>query len=339
MNPSLVILFAALTLTLLFWPRAGVLPRWRKAQRLAARVRREDALKHILKREANGQSPTLEGIGGLLQLKPNAVAALIAEMERGGLVTYLDGRLRLTPAGRELALHIVRTHRLWESYLAEQTGIAEVDWHREADRQEHLLTAQQTDALAASLGNPTRDPHGDEIPATSEDLRAPAGSPLNAAPAGEPMRIEHIEDEPATVYSQLVAAGLRAGMKVVVIEKGPQRVRFWADGNAHVLAPSLAHNIEVVPLPEVKAADVCAEEFLSNLTPGRRARVLGLSPACRGAERRRLLDLGLVPGTEIEVELVSPAGDPSAYRVRGSVIALRRDQANLIRIAPAEVAA
>jgi DtxR family Mn-dependent transcriptional regulator len=333
MNPSLVILFAALTLTLLFWPRFGVVPRWREGRRLAVRVRREDALKHILKCEANAQAPTIEGIAGLLQLAPNAVATLIAEMERGGLVTYQDGRLRLTPTGRELALHVVRAHRLWESYLADQTGVAEADWHRQADRQEHLLSAEETEALAAKLGHPTRDPHGDEIPATADDLSAHPGAPLNTAPLDQPLLIQHIEDEPPTIYAQLIADRLRPGMKIVVIEKSAQRIRFWADGNAHVLAPSLANNIEVVPLPDLKVADLYAEEFLSHLKPGQRARVLGLSPACRGAERRRLLDLGFVPGTALEIEMVSPGGDPTAYRVRGSVIALRRDQANLIRIA------
>jgi DtxR family Mn-dependent transcriptional regulator len=59
---------------------------------------------------------------------------------------------------------------------------------------------------------------------------------------------------------------------------------------------------------------------------------VGLSPACRGQERRRLLDLGFVPGTPVEVDMVSPAGDPIAYRERGSVVALRREQADLIRV-------
>jgi len=49
-------------------------------------------------------------------------------------------------------------------------------------------------------------------------------------------------------------------------------------------------------------------------------------------ERRRLLDLGFVPGTTIEVEMVSPGGDPTAYRVRGTLIALRREQSSLIYI-------
>jgi DtxR family Mn-dependent transcriptional regulator len=61
-------------------------------------------------------------------------------------------------------------------------------------------------------------------------------------------------------------------------------------------------------------------------------RVLDLSPACRGTQRRRLLDLGVVKGTEIEAELSSASGDPIAYRIRGALIGLRREQADWIRI-------
>jgi DtxR family Mn-dependent transcriptional regulator len=87
-----------------------------------------------------------------------------------------------------------------------------------------------------------------------------------------------------------------------------------------------------MPLPELRFQDLVEEQYLSGLRPGTVARVIGLSPACRGPERRRLLDLGFVSGTPVEVEMVSPAGDPTAYRVRGTVVALRREQAGLIRI-------
>jgi DtxR family Mn-dependent transcriptional regulator len=62
--------------------------------------------------------------------------------------------------------------------------------------------------------------------------------------------------------------------------------------------------------------------------------VVRLSSNCRGAQRRRLLDLGVVPGTEIEAELPSASGDPVAYRIRGALIALRRQQAEWIEVAP-----
>jgi DtxR family Mn-dependent transcriptional regulator len=323
----------------LFWPKRGLLARWRAGRGLLERSRREDALKHILKRETNGLVPTLEGVAGALQIKPDQAAAILEEMEQHGLVSFEQGRLRLEPAGRELAVHVVRAHRLWESYLAEQTGVAESQWHGLAERQEHLLSHQQAQSLSAQLGHPTHDPHGDSIPDEHGELKADAGQPLNAVSLNAPMLIAHVEDEPEAIYAQLTALGLRAGMKVVVIEKSPQRIRFWADGTEHVLAPILANNVSCVPLADVSSNELFAEEFLSGLKQGEKAKVIGLTSACRGPERRRLLDLGFVPGTVIEVEMISPSGDPTAYRVRGTVIALRREQAGLIRIAKQEALA
>jgi Fe2+ transport system protein FeoA len=79
-----------------------------------------------------------------------------------------------------------------------------------------------------------------------------------------------------------------------------------------------------------------------DLTLGESGTVVDVSPACQGSQRRRLLDLGVVKGTRITAELVSAAGDPVAYRIRGALIALRREQAGWIRIerqsAPVELA-
>ncbi len=73
---------------------------------------------------------------------------------------------------------------------------------------------------------------------------------------------------------------------------------------------------------------------LCGLALGESAEVVALSPGLRGQERRRLLDLGLLPGTQVTAELRSPSGDPTAYRVRGAVIALREEQARLVRVKP-----
>lgn len=334
-----VYLILILLAVAVFWPRHGLLARWRQAHDLARRMRREDALKHILKSEANGRVATLESIAGALHITTGSAARLLDELASHDLLTFEGGQLRLRPAGREMGLHVLRAHRLWESYLAEETGIAEDEWHRRAERQEHLLTPAQTRALAARLGHPTRDPHGDVIPSSDGTFEGEDSQSLNSVEPETPVLITHIEDEPETVYSQLVALGLRAGMHAFVIEKSPTRIRFWADGNEHTLAPVLAENVSIRPLPDYGTADLVEEEFLSGLPPGRRARVVGLSGACRGPERRRLLDLGFVPGTPVEVEMVSPAGDPTAYRVRGSVVALRREQANLVRINSREAVA
>ncbi|MFO1501815.1 MAG: iron dependent repressor, metal binding and dimerization domain protein [Verrucomicrobiota bacterium] len=324
--------FCVLVAALIFWPKHGLIGHWREARRLSSRVLREDALKHVLKAEVNGEWPTIHSLAGALQIKPNRVAQLLGEMEARGFVSYAEGKLRLRKTGRDLALHIIRAHRLWESYLAEQTGVAEAEWHQRAEKKEHLLSPKQAADLAAQLGHPTHDPHGDAIPAADGELRAERGESLNSVSVGTPVRITHIEDEPEAVYAQLCAQGLRAGMRICVLEKTGAGIRFWADGAEHVLAPLLADNISVTALTGLPASDLFEEHYLSGLKPGERATVLGLSPACRGSERRRLLDLGFVAGTPVAIELVSPAGDPTAYLVRGTMVALRREQAGLIRI-------
>jgi len=331
-----VILAALLALALVTgWPRHGLIARWREGRGLAARVRREDALKHLLKAEANHQPATIESVAGAVEIRRASAVGLLADMDRRGLISFEQGDLRLLPAGRELALHVIRTHRLWESHLAENTGISESEWHRQAERAEHRLSREQADALAAALGNPARDPHGDVIPVPGGVLPPEPGQPLSAVPLNTAVRIVHVEDEPQAIYAQLTAQGIRPGMKLCVLDKTPHRLRFWADGQEHVLAPMFANNVSVALLPDYQASDLFEEQYLASLRPGQQARILNLSPACRGAERRRLLDLGFVPGTTIEAEMASPGGDPMAYRVRETTVALRREQARLIRITTA----
>jgi DtxR family Mn-dependent transcriptional regulator len=152
---------------------------------------------------------------------------------------------------------------------------------------------------------------------------------LNTLAPGETARVVHIEDEPEAIRAQLAAAGLHLGTQVRLLEKTDECVRFWSDEGAHVLAPIVAHHVDVVPLA---AHEETGQRTLAGLKTGEHATILGLAQACRGAERQRLLDLGFVRGTEVVAEMISPTGDPTAYQVRGSVIALRREQARLVLV-------
>jgi DtxR family Mn-dependent transcriptional regulator len=139
------------------------------------------------------------------------------------------------------------------------------------------------------------------------------------------------------VYAQLVAESLWPGTQLRLIEKSPQRVRFWANGDEHVLAPIVADNISVAPVSApVELFESAPDARLADLEPGQAAHVVSISPGSRGIERRRLLDLGILPGTRVQVEMTSPSGDPTAYRIRGALIALRREQASHIHITPQE---
>lgn len=334
-HPVVALTLAVLVLGLILvvcWPKAGLLARWRRLHNLSGRMLREDALKHIHLGEVQGSSANVQSVAGTLQIGLNDAADLLEDMEQHNLLTCIEGELHLTRDGRDAALHIIRAHRLWESHLAEETGLEESEWHDRAEKQEHLLTADEADALAAQLGHPTHDPHGDPIPPVGGVLLGHGGKPLTTARLNEQVRIVHVEDEPAAIYARLAAQHLRAGMNVHVLEKTAQSVRFRADGREHVLTPIQANNIAVVPLTAAEAEEAAHEEYLCNLQPGQSAQVLGLTLACRGAERRRLLDLGFVPGTKVEVEMISPSGDPTAYLVRGTLVALRREQAGLVKV-------
>jgi DtxR family Mn-dependent transcriptional regulator len=195
------------------------------------------------------------------------------------------------------------------------------------------LSPDEVDALSAQLGHPTHDPHGDPIPTANGKVVVHGGRPLTEMAVDDLVRIVHLEDEPPALYAQLVAEGLHPGMQARVTEITPQRVRFWSDGDEHVLAPVVAANVSVVPLSQPQEiVDGPPTTSLPHLKPGQKAQVANISPICQGNERRRLMDLGVLPGTLIETEFISPGGDPTAYRVRGTLLALRREQANFINI-------
>ncbi len=326
-----VALVLAGAMAALLWPDRGLLWRGVRALRATERVLVEDALKHLFDCEYKGRVASLESLSGALAISRARAAEVLARLEARELVAAGDGGYRLTAGGRSDALRVVRIHGLWERYLSDETGLDPERWHSEAELREHTTSPEEADRLSARMGHPRYDPHGDPIPTAGGEIAPPRGLPLTQLPVGELAEIVHVEDEPEAIYAQLVAEGLQPGMRVRLNEVTPRRVRFEANAEEHVLAPVLAANLSVVPLPQEEEMEGPFER-LSALGRGERGKVLALGPALRGPERRRMLDLGLVPGTVVEPELQSPSGDPTAYRVRGAVIALRRAQADQIQI-------
>lgn len=319
---------------LLFWPQSGWFWRLQKRGELTEKVLIEDTLKYIFKCEREGKTVSLESLAGLLSISVGHVSEILALTQERGLVELVDINFRLTEAGKKTATQIIRAHRLWERYLADATGYKESDWHKQADRLEHVLSVEELDRLSASLGHPTHDPHGDPIPTPRGDLISHGGMPLTDLPVQTSARIVHIEDEPDVIYAQIVAEDLHPNMIIEIDEKSTNRLRFWTNEQEHVLAPIVAANISVVPLVDETHEQVIEGIPLDTLVPGQSGLVTGISSLSRGVERRRLFDLGIIPGTEINVEMISPGGDPTAYRIRGTVIALRSSQARLIRVNP-----
>ena len=224
----------------------------------------------------------------------------------------------------------------WRRYFADETGLAEEEWHREAELREHTTSTEQAENLASHMGYPSFDPHGDPIPTEMGELPPKKGQPLSGFNVGDYARIVHIEDEPETIYAQLVAEGLYPGMQLNIIEKDGSKISFSADGEEIVLAPVVANNISAVLLENEQIIEDNSDS-LSDLKAGQYGEVTAISKACRGTQRRRLMDLGIIPGTVVSAEFSSAGSNPMAYNVRGSLIALRSDQAIFIKIKRMEV--
>ena len=333
-DPITALTYLALSvvgLVAIFWPRYGLVARWRRHDEHSHRVMIEDSLKHLHDYEYRKLSCTIQSIAGVLAIPADKATIVVERMEAKGLLkSYPDG-LQLTPDGRSYALRVIRVHRLWERYLADETSVPEIAWHKEAELKEHRMTPDEAEVLSRQMGHPRFDPHGDPIPTSAGEIPALNWIPLNSLKNGEIAQIVHIEDEPQAVYAQLVAQGLYPGMQVRVIDVSSDRIRFEADGEECVLAPVFISNISVVPFG--KHADPhLSFVTLSSLEQGGEARVLGIARSCRGQQRRRLMDLGVVPGSRITAVLESISGDPVAYTIRGATIALRKQQSNMIYI-------
>lgn len=312
------------------WPFSAY-RRWRAA---ALRERVEDALKHLLDLQWEGQSASLASLKAGLGLSDRLALRLVNQMTAQGLLRSAGNGLALTPEGERWALQIVRAHRLWERYLADEARMPLDRIHSEAHHREHQMTAQQVDDLDAALGFPSRDPHGDPIPTSQGRLPSEQGKPLTRWPAEVPGRVVHIEDEPPIAYAQLLAEGIRLDQVLRVVENTPARLLVSDGENEYRLAPAVAANVSLAPVAEESAPAHAGWQLLWQLQDRQPAEVMALDEACQGFTRRRFLDLGLTPGARIQPELNNAFGDPRAYRLRGTLIALRKDQASQIWVKP-----
>lgn len=296
------------------------------------RVLLEDALKHLLDCEQSGGVASVHSVAGALGWKRSRAAKVLGSLRCRSLANPEGEGWRLSEGGRHYALQILRSHRLYETFLARETGLPAQDWHRQAHSAEHRLDAQAVDELADRLNNPRFDPHGDPIPTREGEL--PGGRRVSLAewPRGMDAVIEHVEDEPESIFRRIQKHGLYPGVVLEGPEPRPDGgVEVWTEGRTLLIPSDCLGMIHITGLQE-DAEFGKGLSRLSDLPLEREATVHGLSQRCVGAERRRLLDLGLVPGTRVRVEFESPFRSPRSYFIRGSMIALRREQAEMILV-------
>ena len=304
--------------------------RWQLRRR---RILSENALKQICSAKHEGRSVTPAELAGRLRLSPRAMLRLAQALESAGLVRSQAGMLELTETGERVGLHVLRGHRLWERYLAGDGQLALDRLHGAAERAEHRLSADNIDALADHLGHPRADPHGDVIPTAAGEFRPQPRTPLTDWPPDRLAVVVHVEDEPPQRLREAIDAGLLPGAVLRIVARDAKAIVCETATGQFSLAPAVAASIDVRPAAAGEDLGKTSPT-LASLPLGEQAQVMALSDRCTGLARRRLLDLGFTAGAPVRAVLANLEDAAHAYEIRGTVIALRREQAEQVLIRP-----
>jgi Fe2+ transport system protein FeoA/Mn-dependent DtxR family transcriptional regulator len=327
-----------------FWPTISFLMtilwiytllRYRQASSMASHsvprypgltIETEDVLKSALTLEELNEIWSQEELAESLGMPPSiagrAVEILVAF---GWAKKSSQGDMHLTEKGIVRARELIRAHRLWERYLVDHEGLELEAVHTEADHREHETTSEELERLDAKLGHPAWDPHGHIIPSPGRPIPYPASITLDdEALVGKRLQIVSLDDEPTELLAQLILMGLKPSLNIEVLERNQGYLKLRLNGDVILLAPSAARHVHVVPAPVLHFP-------LGELPVGSKAQVIEIKGG--GKHQRRMLDMGFVPGAAVTVIRKAPLGDPVEYRIKGSLVALRREDAGTILVA------
>ena len=208
----------------------------------------EDYTKAIYALEQRHGHATTSGLAERLGVTPASASGMVKKLAGLGLVRHVPYRgVELTRDGERVALEVLRHHRLLEFYLAEDLGVPWDRVHDEAEVLEHVLSEELEEAIAAKLGDPARDPHGDPIPTRDGRVVERASRSLQALAPGDQGVFVRISDSDPEMLRYLSERGIAPGDTFEVVDKqpfeGPLFVRFGSD--VHVLGGALAAAMRV----------------------------------------------------------------------------------------------
>ena len=208
----------------------------------------QDYAKAIYTLESRDGSASTTGLAELLEVRPASVSGMLRKLVELDLVEHEPYHgVRLTERGRQVALEVIRHHRLLELFLVESLGMSWDEVHDEAEVLEHALSEELEELIAAKLGNPTVDPHGDPIPSRELTLPKTETRNLYELEPGEQATFVRVSDSDPEMLRFLGERGIVPGAALEVIERqpfdGPVYVRFGDE--VHVLGAVLARAMRV----------------------------------------------------------------------------------------------
>ena len=211
----------------------------------------EDYVKAIYSLQHGGEEAvSTSALADRLGVTPASASGMVKKLAGLGLVDHVPYRgMILTPLGRRLALEVLRHHRLLELYLTEAFGMPWDQVHAEAERLEHVLSEELEELIAAKLGDPTVDPHGDPIPGRDGTIDEPETCSLAELEPGEEALFLRVSDSSSDMLRYLAERDIRPGQRLTVSDKqpfgGPLFVRIA--GADHALGGALARAMRVKP--------------------------------------------------------------------------------------------
>jgi DtxR family Mn-dependent transcriptional regulator len=206
---------------------------------------------YALARQGDGTATT-NALAERLGVTPASDSAMVKKLDERGLVEHVRYKgVALTRAGERVALEVMRHHRLLETYLAEHLGVPWDRVHEEAEALEHVLSEYLEARIAAKLGNPTHDPHGDPIPSATLEISEEESSRLSDLEPGDRGRFVRVSDSDPAMLRYLDERGVALGDELEVLERqpfdGPLTVRFG--DRLQVLGGTLARAMRVERAP------------------------------------------------------------------------------------------
>jgi DtxR family Mn-dependent transcriptional regulator len=206
----------------------------------------QDYLKEIYKLQSDGTRPTTTAIARRMGVAPSSVTSMLKKLAVLGLAEHSPYRgVELSGPGTEIALEVIRHHRLLEMYLAKTLGLSIDAVHAEADRLEHVLSEELEARIDEQLGFPTHDPHGDPIPDRDLRVESGRGRTLVDLEPGERAAVSRVPDGDPELLRYLSELGLVPGAGVELVSQapfgGPVTVR--TDRGEHAISRELAGRI------------------------------------------------------------------------------------------------
>lgn len=183
---------------------------------------KEDFLKAIYALQQVSERVATNALAEALGIAAPSVTDMARRMEVEGMIEYQKYRgVRLTQAGEQVALHVLRRHRLLEAYLVEELGYALHEVHTEAEVLEHAVSDRFIEAIAIKLDHPTIDPHGDPIPSADGVVTKRNLIALTQLSLHTPAMVSRLKAESDDILQHILARGFKLGAQINITARDP----------------------------------------------------------------------------------------------------------------------